>query len=144
MDADDSVKDYLKSALEYSDEEAQAFLEDPRNVDVLGKMAALAGKTIVVEVVDSHGCSIGHRKGDRLYFDGGGNLITSKAPKRVCPFALVPLTPLLFAVAELAYAGADPNEMRFTRTGCPDVGLNCGGWGHIVMELRVEDRAQAG
>jgi hypothetical protein len=30
--------------------------------------------------------------------------------------------------------------MRFRRFGCPDVGIQCGGWGHIVMEIRMEDR----
>ncbi len=38
------------------------------------------------------------------------------------------------------YAGIEPNEMRFRRAGCFDVGVQCGGWGHIVMELGVEDR----
>ena len=41
--------------------------------------------------------------------------------------------------------GVDPNETRFKRVGCFDVGVRCGGWGHIVMELKVEDRRkQAG
>jgi hypothetical protein len=30
--------------------------------------------------------------------------------------------------------------MRFKRTGCFDVGVKCGGWGRIVMEIKVEDR----
>jgi hypothetical protein len=34
----------------------------------------------------------------------------------------------------------DPNEMRFNRVGCFDVGVRCGGWGHIALEIRVEDR----
>jgi hypothetical protein len=28
------------------------------------------------------------------------------------------------------------------RAGCFDVGLLCGGWGRIVLELRVEDRLE--
>jgi hypothetical protein len=44
------------------------------------------------------------------------------------------------ALAELLYAGIDPNEMRFKRFGCVDVGIKCGGWGHVVMELSVEER----
>ena len=34
----------------------------------------------------------------------------------------------------------DPNEMLFKRAGCFDVGLQCGGWGRVVMEIGVEDR----
>jgi hypothetical protein len=30
--------------------------------------------------------------------------------------------------------------MRFKRAGCFDVGVQCGGWGRIVIELSVEDR----
>jgi hypothetical protein len=49
--------------------------------------------------------------------------------------------PQLIAMAqELFYAGVDPNEMRFKRVNCGDVGLECGGWGHLVMEIKVEDR----
>jgi hypothetical protein len=50
------------------------------------------------------------------------------------------MLPLIYAVQELFYADVDPNEMRFKRAGCVDVGVNCGGWGHIVMEVRVVDR----
>jgi hypothetical protein len=49
---------------------------------------------------------------------------------------------LIFAANELLYAGVDPNEMRFNRAGCTDVGLKCGGWGRVVVELGVEDREQ--
>ena len=45
------------------------------------------------------------------------------------------------SLREMIYAGVDPNGMRFKRTGCFDVGLECGGWGRIVLELQVEDRA---
>ena len=41
---------------------------------------------------------------------------------------------------ELFYAGVDPNDMHFKRFGCRDVGVQCGGWGKIVMEIRMEDR----
>ncbi len=47
---------------------------------------------------------------------------------------------LIFTSNELFYAGVDPNEMRFKRTGCFDVGVQCGGWGHVVLELKMEDR----
>lgn len=48
------------------------------------------------------------------------------------------------AANELFYAGVDPNGMRFRRVGCFDVGVRCGGWGHIVMELKMEDRRKQG
>jgi len=142
MTIDESKWHFLKNLLGYSDNEMRLFKENPRNSDVVSMMSALAGKTIIAQVVESHGCYIGHKIGDRLYFDGGGNLITSLCPKRVCTLALGPMVPLIFAVQELFYAGADPDQMRFNRVGCPDVGIACGGWGHVVFELKVRDRHQ--
>jgi len=42
------------------------------------------------------------------------------------------------AANELFYAGVDSNELRFKRTACHDVGLDCGGWGRVVLEIGVE------
>lgn len=46
----------------------------------------------------------------------------------------------VFTAGELICANVDPNEMRFKRAACFDVGVECGGWGRIVMEIRVENR----
>ncbi|MBU0496026.1 MAG: hypothetical protein KKA73_16675 [Chloroflexi bacterium] len=132
----------VQRRLGYTDEEIQAFMADPRNQDVLAKAPDLLSKTIVIEVVESHGCNSQHQAGDRLYFDGAGNLLTTLCPKRICVYALSAAEKLIFAANELLYAGVDPNEMRFKRAGCFDVGLKCGGWGHIVMELKVEERQE--
>jgi len=131
---------FVQNHLGYTDEEMKKFRENPRNEDIFSKAPALMNKTIVAEVVESHGCNSQHRVGDKFYFDGAGNLITKLCPKRICVYALSSIAPLIFTSNELFYAGADPNEMRFKRTGCFDVGVQCGGWGHIVMELKVEDR----
>jgi hypothetical protein len=130
----------MQAHLGYTDEEAKLFVENPRNTDVLTKAEALMNKTIVFEVVESHGCASGHRVRDKIHFDGAGNLITSLGPKRICCYALEAVTKLIFGAQELFYAGVDPNEMRFKRTSCFDVGVKCGGWGQIAMEIKVEDR----
>ena len=130
----------IKKRLGYSDEDMKMFRENPRNEDVLSKAPDLLKKTIVVEVVESHGCNSQHHVGDKFYFDGAGNLLTKLCPKRICVYALNAITSQVFTANELLYAGVDPNEMRFKRAACFDVGLECGGWGRIVLELRVEDR----
>ncbi len=137
----DAVKwKVMKSHLGYTDEEMKLFRENPRNEDVLSKAPALRGMTIVLEVVDAHGCNSGHKAGDKLYFDGAGNLLTKRCPEKVCVYALSAASSLIYASSELFYAGVDPNEMRFKRAACLDVGVQCGGWGRVVFELRVEDR----
>jgi hypothetical protein len=35
-------------------------------------------------------------------------------------------------------AGLDPMKYAFNRVSCVDVGLENGGWGEILMEVRVE------
>ncbi|KYK37016.1 MAG: TIGR04076 family protein [Theionarchaea archaeon] len=137
---DEEVWNVFQKHIGYTDEEMQKFRENPRNADVLSKGPALLNKTIVIEVVESHGCNSQHKVGDKFYFDGAGNLLTKLCPKKVCIYALNAVAMLIFASNELFYAGVDPNEMRFKRAGCFDVGVHCGGWGHIVMEIRVEDR----
>jgi len=119
------------------------FRADPRNEDVLSKAPDLLSKTIVIEVVESAGCNSQHEVGDKFYFDGAGNLLTKLCPKRVCIYALHAATGMIFTANELFYAGVDPNDMRFKRAGCFDVGVQCGGWGRVVLELKVVDREAA-
>lgn len=140
MKSDQNIKKAVQEHLEYTDEEMKMFLADSNNGDILSKMSTLADKTIVVEVVSSKGCNSAHRTGDRFYFDAAGNLITSLNPKRMCIYALHSLAPLIYGASEFLYADMDPNTLKFSRAGCIDVGVKCGGWGHIIMELRVEDR----
>jgi uncharacterized repeat protein (TIGR04076 family) len=141
----DAVKwKMMKAHLGYTDEEMKAFRENPRNEDVLSKAPALLGKTIVLEVVESHGCNSRHKVGDKFHLDGAGNLLAKRCPEKVCIYALNAATPLIYASNELFYAGVDPNEMRFKRSACIDVGVHCGGWGRIVLELSVRDRSDAG
>ncbi|MDI7261994.1 MAG: hypothetical protein QME90_19030, partial [Thermodesulfobacteriota bacterium] len=118
MKLDERTWKMFQRHLGYNDEEMKKFREDPRNEDVLSKSPALMNKTIVLKVVESHGCNSQHRVGDTFYFDGAGNLLTKLCPQRICIYALNSMTGLIFASNELFYAGIDPNEMRFRRAGC--------------------------
>jgi uncharacterized repeat protein (TIGR04076 family) len=131
---------FIKSQLGYSDEEMELWLKNPRNKEAILKIPALLQKMIIIEVIESHGCASLHKVGDKFYFDGPGNLLTKLSPKRVCIYALSEMERLIFAAQELFYADVDPNEMRIKRVGCFDIGLKCGGWGRIILELKVEDR----
>ncbi len=140
MQVDEEMWMFMQEHLGYTAEEMKKFRENPRNADVLSKGPALLNKTIVIEVVESSGCNTEHKAGDKFYFDGAGNLLTKLCPERICIYALSAAEKLIFAANELLYAGVNSNEMRFKRAGCSDVGVHCGGWGHIVMEIRVEER----
>ena len=129
----------MQRRLGYTDEEAQKFREEPRNAAVLSKAKELMNKRIVLEVVESRGCNSGHKVGDKIYFDGAGNILTKMCPERVCGYSLSSALLMVYAANEMIHAGVDPNTMRFKRSGCFDVGLECGGWGRIVLELSVEE-----
>jgi len=138
---DEDAWKMVQQHLGYDDKEMKIFREDPRNEDALSKTNVMLTKTIVAEIIESHGCDSGHKVGDKFYLDGRGvSLLTKLSPSRICIFALHSIALAMPAVAELLYAGIDPNEMRFRRFGCPDVGIKCGGWGHVVMEVSIEDR----
>jgi uncharacterized repeat protein (TIGR04076 family) len=142
MKVDDRMWKIVQRHLGYSDAEMTIFKENPRNAEVLSKSSVLRDKTIILEVVESHGCNSRHHVGDKFYFDGAGNLLTALCPKKVCGYSLSAALMMVFTANEMLYAGVDPNQIRFKRAGCFDVGLECGGWGRIVLELRVEDRIE--
>lgn len=140
MENDDRRWKVVQRHLGYSDQELAAFKSDPRNVQVLDSGRELANKTIILEVVESRGCNSRHRVGDKFYFDAYGNLLTELCPKKVCGYSLNAALMMVFTANEMLFAGIDPNTIRFKRAGCFDVGLECGGWGRIVLELRVVDK----
>jgi len=142
MSVDDRMWRFMQKRLGYSDDEMQQFRENPRNEDVVSKAAVLMDKVIILQVVEAHGCNSRHQVGDKFYFDGAGNLLAKQSPEKICVFSLCNAAMMIFTVSEMLYAGVDPNTMRFKRTNCFDVGLQCGGWGRIVLELSVQDRAQ--
>ncbi len=140
MSVDNETWSFMQQHLGYTDLELEEFRSNPKNAEILSKVPALMGKTIVAEVITSSGCNSRHGVGDKLYFDGAGNLLTKLNPGRICIHALSALSGPIYVANELFYAGIDPNEMRLNRVGCFDVGVRCGGWGHIAFKVTVEDR----
>lgn len=130
----------IKNMLEFTDEEMKVFMENPKNKQILSKSPDLMKKSIIVEVVKSHGCAARHRVGNKFYFTGDGNLLTKLCPSRICMSALSAAGNLVSSAVTLMWADQDPNKMMFKTAGCSDVGLECGGWGNIVMEISVVDR----
>lgn len=139
MKIDENTWSFIQQHLAYTDEEMAQFRKHPVNEEILSHVPELLNKTVVAEVVESHGCASRHQVGDRFFFDGFGNLLTGRGPEKICSYALHAFSPCLFAGLELFMAGADPNQMKFKRAGCQDVGVRCGGWGHVVMEYHLEE-----
>jgi len=138
MEVSEEVWKYVQKLLGFTDNEMKKLRQNPRNEELIARSPSLMNTRIILEVVGSHGCTKQHKVGDKFYFDGSGGLLTRLCPEKVCLLALAAVSPLVQTAIEQLYADVDPNKMMFRRFGCPDVGLECDGWGHIVMELRVE------
>jgi uncharacterized repeat protein (TIGR04076 family) len=135
MKIDDGMWKLVGDQLSLSAEELKTLKENPKYQRLLARMPKLLGTAIFADVVSSHACFSGHAVGDRLVFDGFGNLIRDKNPEKVCIYALHAVTPLVFAAFELMYAEKDPEEMLFRTAGCFDVGVACGGVGNIKLRI---------
>ncbi|NNK94521.1 MAG: hypothetical protein HKP41_09250 [Desulfobacterales bacterium] len=122
----------------YSDEELQTFLNDPRNMELVSRRKEFERTRFVLEVVESKGCNSNHKVGDKFYFDFAGNILTELCPPRICGYSLNSAMMMIYTANEMLYAGVDPHEIRFKRASCFDVGIECGGWGRIVLELKIE------
>lgn len=129
--------DIIRKRLGLPPEEFQRISGNPRFQRLFTNALEASKYHLIAEVVESRGCHSGHVVGQRLFFDSSGNLLTREAPERVCAFLLPNLTVLINAFFENLMNGRDPNEVMFNRTGCFDVGPACGGWGHVVVEVRA-------
>jgi uncharacterized repeat protein (TIGR04076 family) len=95
-------------------------------------------RRVIAEVIESQGCHAQHKVGDRFVMTAGGQLIVKECPKRMCMFALGPVSNVLPAIYERLISRSDPNWERFNIVQCTDVGLDKGGCGKILMKVYVE------
>ena len=137
MDTEEIWKRFQKH-MGYSDEEMKIFRTDPEKVKMVTETPDFVKCKVVAEVIESHGCHAGHKVGDRFVMTAGGQLITEECPKRMCMFALGPVSNTLSAVYERLYTNSDPDYKRSQIVQCTDVGLDKGGWGKILMKVYVE------
>jgi len=130
----------IQKRLGYNEEEIELFKNNQRNIELITRYKEFSKKHIVLKVVESKGCNSDHGVGDKFYFDNAGNILTELCPKKICGYSLNSALMMVFTASEMIYAGVDPNEIRFKRASCFDVGIECGGWGRIVLELSIEDK----
>ena len=73
MKVDEAAWKFMQKHFGYTDEELELFRSNPKNADIISKAPGLMSKTIIAEVVASHGCNSQHHVGEKFYFDGVGN-----------------------------------------------------------------------
>ena len=130
----------FRKQIGYTDEELEEFKKNSKRVRLVERTPELLKYRIVAEVIRSHGCTIGHKVGDKFIMSGMGTLETRKCPDHICMFALSYLSPFVAMIQDRISEGLDPNGLVYDRVSCMDVGLECGGWGQISMKVYAEKK----
>jgi len=139
MAISEEILDALKQQLEYTDEQMEIWKRNPKNLKIAEVFPECQKYRVVAEVIKSEGCGAGHRVGDKFIFSGEGCLITEQSPAKICMSALQPLMGRIDTlVLDSLLDGRDPKGLVWDAVHCVDVGVEYGGWGQIIMKVRVE------
>jgi uncharacterized repeat protein (TIGR04076 family) len=134
---DDAALKSLREMLRYNDAQWEVWKSNPRNFERAMGGLNFSKYKLVAEVVSAYGCGAGHKVGDKIVFSGG-ELLTKENPERICSSLLFVVSPFIQLVMERVLNGEDPTKIAFNRTHCPDVGVNQGGWGEVIVDIKVE------
>ena len=137
MDVDELWK-LLQKHMGYTDEEMEICKSDPEKVKMVTETPGFAKSRVVVEVIESHGCHAQHKVGDKFMITSMGYLITEECPKKMCLFALGPVSRVLPVIYERLKSNSDPDFKRSDIVQCTDIGLDKGGWGKVLMKVYLE------
>jgi len=136
--ANEAMLNAVKSMLGYTDAQWKTWQENPRNLKVVENLMDFQKYKLVAQVTSSYGCAAGHKVGDRIVFGGDGTLLCKENPERICFGLLSPLAAHVGGLLEKICNGEDPTRIAFNKVHCVDVGVEHGGWGEVVVEVKVE------
>jgi uncharacterized repeat protein (TIGR04076 family) len=137
----DEIWRRFQDHMEYTDEEMEIFKSDPLKVKMVTQTPEFVKSRVIAEVIESHGCHAKHRVGDRFVLTPGGQLVADACPKGMCISALAEISKVIPAIYERLINKTDPDCKQVNIVQCPDVGLDKGGWGKILMKVYVEKAA---
>lgn len=97
--------------------------------------------SIEAKVVKARHCNSGHEVGQKIVLDIDGNFIAKLCPKKMCVYLVSQLTVPVALINERLSEGHDPNDFHFMRyVRCPDVGVECLGYGEVMLKVQVVRR----
>jgi uncharacterized repeat protein (TIGR04076 family) len=136
--ADQATLELLRQVLGYTDAQWETWKSNPRNLKIADNLENFQKYKMVAEVKSASGCAVGHKAGDQIVFGADGSLLCKESPERVCAGLLSPLGPYVMLMLDKVANGEDPTGVAFSKVHCTDVGLDNGGWGEVIAEVRVE------
>ena len=138
MNKENETLNAIQKHLEFTQAEAEQFMENPRNQDILPKIGNLINTVLTFKVIEAKGCGCQHRVGQEIRVRGDGIILSENESEGPCVYLIQALVPVVYGAQEFIYAGLNPEDLRFKQVGCFDVGLSCGGIGNVVVELEVK------
>ncbi len=133
------------SRVGYTPEEMELFKAGDPRLRQMHRLAQVAPKySIVAEVVQAKNCNSGYQVGDKFVLDVDGNFITKLCPERLCVYAMAQCVVPVALINERLSEGLDPNQFHFMKfVQCPDMGVDCAGYGQLRFEIKVVPRIKA-
>ncbi len=135
---EESIWEAIQQRLDLTDDELEFLKTKPFAHKMLRTKTIndILQTNIIFEVVKARNCNIGHKVGDKFFFNGEGYMLAHKCPEKICPYIMPVMTRMMWLVQERLYEGLDPRP-TFYIGDCDDVGLDCGGLGKIVVETKI-------
>ena len=124
----------FQQSIGYTDQEMAEFKADPRRRRAAEALVEANRKTVVAEVVASHGCAAGFKCGDKIEVSAAGGVKSTN----VCLFALAPMTIHASMAYDRIMEGLDPDGMWFNHFSCQDAGFCNGSWGQVSFKVSVK------
>ncbi len=140
--AEDKIFRRYADRVGYRDAERAQIPEGDPRLRQIERLARVAARySIAAEVVKARHCNSGYRVGDRFILDVDGNFIAKFCPPRLCVYAMSQLVVPVALINERLSEGLDPNQFHFMhQVRCLDVGVECGGYGEVRLEIKVVPR----
>lgn len=128
----------------YTESEVAKFHEGGHRIRQVKRLSQVASLySIETTVVQAKHCNSGHTVGQKLILDVDGNLISKLCPKRMCVYLISQLTIPVALINERLSEGLEPNDFHFMRyVRCPDAGIECSGYGEVMVQVKVVPRVK--
>ena len=128
----------------YNETEAEKFLEGGHRIRQVKRLSEAAPVySIEAKIVSARHCNTGYKVGERFILDADGNLINKFCPKRMCVYLVSQLAIPVAQINERLSEGLEPNNFHFMRyVRCPDVGVECLGFGEVMVSVKVISRSE--
>lgn len=128
----------------YTESEVEKFHEGGHRIRQVKRLSQVASLySIEAAVIHARHCNSGHTIGQKFILDVDGNFISKLCPKKMCVYLISQLMIPVALINERLSEDLGPNDFHFMRfVRCPDVGIECYGYGEVKVQVKVVPRVK--